>query len=407
MKKISRYTIMVLLAVVLIATSHGWSWAEQKEFKVGFDLTFSGPAGSWGVQFSNGCKLVADYINAEGGLTIGGEKYKIVFFEGDDQFTAEGAATVARRLIEKDKVNMIVGSIVTQTTLGMQEVTEPAKMITLNTAYSDDTIFKAKGKRYSFRAGIWISETMPSMFKWLRTNYPDYKKIAMIDLNYDSAWISHDKVKQIAPKFGLEIAYEGYWEGGTKDYFPWLLKAQAKGYDVLYNASSLPEFALLVKQARQLGFKGLPLMNIPMDYNMMSKIAGAEALEGDGLADIAYLTSGPGVNDRTKKFIADYAKKHDDWSPNALLVAPAFHAMLQAYEIAGTLDPDGVLPVLQSDRKWITSTGYDGSFSGECFYGHKRQWLSDLVISQVKDKKVVPVHTISVEDMNKGYQDWN
>ncbi len=376
----------------------------EKEFKVGLDLTFSGPAGSWGVVMGNAYKMVADHVNAQGGLDIGGEKYKVVFVEGDDQFTAEGAATVARRLIEKDKVHMICGGIVTQTCLGMQEVTEPAKMITLNTAYSDDSIRKDKGKRYSFRGPIFMSETMPAMFDWLKAAHPDKKRIAMIDLNYDSAWISHDKVKAVAPKKGFEIVYEGYWEGGTKDYYPWLVKAMAKKFDILYNASSNPEFALLIKQARQLGFKGLVMEHIPSDYASMAKIAGADALEG--LVDMAVVTEGPEVNDRIKAFRALHEEKFGFWNAYPLVAGSPFHAILQAFDAADSLDPEKVIAMLESGKKWTTYPGYDGYYGGAEFYGHARQWLAPMWIRQVKEGKLVPVHKLTVEDMINGYKFW-
>lgn len=377
---------------------------DQKVFKVGLCLTFSGPAGSWGAVMSNGYKLVADHINAQGGLNIGGEKYKIVLVEGDDKFTAEGAATVARRLIEKDKVNMILGGIVSQTCLGMQEVTEPAKVITLSTAYSNDTISKSAGVRYNFRAPIFMTETMPAMFEWLRTTYPDKKRIAQIDLNYDSAWIHQALVNEVAPKFGYEVVYEGYWEGGTKDYYPWLVKAMAKKFDILYNASSNPEFALLIKQARELGFTGLALEDIPMLYNEMVDIAGAEAMEG--LIDITAVTEGPSVNDRIKAYRDLFIEEYGYWSAYPLICGSPFDAILQAFEAAGSLDPEKVIAVLESGRKWETYPGYDGLFGGTEVYGQPRQWLAPTWIRQVQGGKVVPVYEITVEEMINNYKFW-
>lgn len=397
--------LFVFIAVVGLSLGPvGGSAQAQKLFKVGLCLTFSGPAGAWGVTFGNSCRLVADSINAQGGLDIGGEKYKVVFVEGDTKFTPEGAATVARRLIEKEKVNMIVGALVSHTTLGMQEITEPAKVISLNTAMTDKGISAAEGKKYSYRAYISISEVLAGMFQWMAEHHPDKKRLAMIDEDYESAWIAQKMVKKYAPKMGYEVVYDTFFPLGTKDLFPWLTKAMLKKPDVLLNVgSSNPSYALAIKQAAQLGFKGLKIECIPMALGLMSQIGGAANMEG--LHDIEYLTSGPRASAATKDFVARYAQAHGSWDPNAFLVPPAFEAILRAFEAAGSLDPEKVVAVLESGREWSTVSGVTGRFGGQPRYGRNAQWLAPQYIHAAQKGQVVPVEggLISVDRMLKGW----
>ena len=376
----------------------------QKTFKVGLCMTFSGPAGAWGVTFGNSCRLVADSINAKGGLDIGGEKYKIIFVEGDTKFTPEGSATVAQRLIDREKVNMIVGAIVSHTTLGMQELTEPAKVISLTTAMSDKVISATEGKKYSYRAYISISEVLSGMFQWMAKHHPDKKRIAMVDEDYESAWIAQKMVKKYAPSLGYEVVYDDFFPLGTKDLFPWLTKAMLKKPDVLLNVgSSNPSYALAIKQAAQLNFKGLKIECIPMALNLMSQIGGAANMEG--LHDIEYLSSGPQVSVATKDFMARYAKAHGSWDPNALLLPPAFEAILRAFEVANSLDPDKVKAVLESGRSWQTVSGVTGRFGSKSRYGRNAQWLAPQYIHQVENGQVAPVKDgkISIDQMLKGW----
>jgi len=401
--KRTRCFIVLGVALFCFAVPVSQAGAGQKTFKIGLDLTFSGAAGAWGKIFKNGDQMVADYFNSKGGVKIGGESYQIVFVEGDNGFTAEGGANVGRRLIDADKVRMIHGGIVTQDTLGLQEVSEPAKVISMTTGAADEVIRKDAGKKYSFRAYISYSETYPAMLKWLSRVHPDKKRIALLDLNYDSSWRGHKLINQNAPKFGLEVVYDDYYDKGTKDFYPFLTKALAKKPDVFFNAGSPPpEWALRIKQARELGYKGLFMENHPLELETMAEIAGAENLEG--LIGIDYVTEGKLASEATKNFRATYIKKHGHWDPFAIMVAPPLAVILQAFEKAGSLDSDKVVPILESGKETPNFTGITGAFGGMSRYGRNAQWLCPQYIHVAKDGKAVPLMNgkVTIQDMLAG-----
>lgn len=395
-------TLTVLLIALTLAVS--LASAEQKTFKIGLCLSFSGPTGAWGKIFSQGDQMVADYFNAKGGLNIGGERYRIELIEADNQFTAEGAATAGRRLIEADKVNIIHGGLVTQDTLGLQEVSEPAKMISMTTGAADEVISKSAGKRYAFRAYISYSETFPGMMKWFLKRYPDKRKVALLDMDYDSAWRAHELMKKLAGMLNFEIVYDEFYPGGTKDFYPFISKMMMKKPDLILNlASPPPDWALRIKQSRELGFKGLFMECHPLELDAMAPIAGAENLEG--IIGYDYLIDGPGSNEATRNFKEKYVQKYGQWDTFAALVAAPLASLLMAYEKAGSLDSEKVLAVIEEGVKWNNFTGLTGAFGGSSRYGNPRQWLSPQYMHVAKGGKAVPIKggEISVNEMLHGW----
>src|SRR5262249_34371131 len=75
--------------------------------KFGISTPLSGPAAPWGIPHKNATELIFDEINAQGGLDVGGKKYKLEVVAYDHKYViAEGVATV-NRLIAKDGVKYI------------------------------------------------------------------------------------------------------------------------------------------------------------------------------------------------------------------------------------------------------------------------------------------------------------
>lgn len=393
---------LIVAVVLLVPLSAG---AEDKEFKIGLNLAFSGSAGAWGKIFSQGDQTVAEYYNSKGGLKIGSDTYKIVLVEADNKFTPEGATSAAQRLIEKDKVNLMHGAITTQDTLGSQEVTEPAKMISMNTGAADEVINAKDGKKYSYRAYISYTETFPAMMKWYMKRFPGKTRVALLDHNYDSAWRAHELMRKLSAKLGFEIVYDEYYEAGTKDFFPFLSKAMTKNPDLIMNlASPPPEYALRIKQARQLGFKGQFMECHPLEIDNMAPIAGAENLEG--IIGYDYIIEGSGSNEKTIAFKKAYMDKYGKWDPFAMMSAAPLHALLMAFEKAGSLKSDAVIATITEDVKWETFTGLSGVFGGVSRYGRAAQWLTPQYMQIAVKGEAVPQledGEITIDEMLHGW----
>jgi branched-chain amino acid transport system substrate-binding protein len=403
----TRKNVFVLLIGVLIclALVSSPTMAAEKTFKIGLCTAFSGGAAPWGIAFANGAKMVGEYINAKGGLNIGGEKYRIEFAEADSKATSEGAAVAARRLVEAEKVDMVVGPIFSQTSMAAQSVTEPAKVILLCCGSADDVLKRDAGKygkRHSFRGYISYGEVFPNCMNYLIKKYPEKRpyKIALLSQNYESSWFGHGIVKAYAKIAPVEIVYEELYDEGTKDFYPFLVKMVSKNPDVLYNTSdAAPEWALKIKQARELGYKGRFMEQAPPDVAVMLPIAGKENLEGE--LGLDYLTEGPMASAGAKEFRAKYTKKYGRWDGSSLMTAGPVHIILQAYEQAGALDSGKVVEILETGKVWDNISGIPGTFGGTARYGQPHQYMCQQWIHEIRDGKSVPLEDgeVTVEAM--------
>src|SRR5438309_10455344 len=95
------------LAVAALAAVGAGSARAADVIKFGISTPLSGPAAPWGIPHKQATELIFDEINAQGGLDLGGKKYKLEVVAYDHKYViAEGVATV-NRLIAKDGVHYI------------------------------------------------------------------------------------------------------------------------------------------------------------------------------------------------------------------------------------------------------------------------------------------------------------
>ena len=97
------------------------------------------PGRSWGIPHKNATELIFDEINSQGGLDVGGKKYKLEVVAYDHKYViAEGVATV-NRLIAKDGVKYISvlgGSVVK----AIEEPVNEGRVLNLPLAYADGLV---------------------------------------------------------------------------------------------------------------------------------------------------------------------------------------------------------------------------------------------------------------------------
>src|SRR5947207_13320408 len=139
MKRSFPLTSFTLLALsVLVAVIAGRAGAADV-IKFGVSTPLSGPAAPWGIPHKNATELIFDEINAQGGLEVGGKKYKLEVVAYDHKYViAEGVATV-NRLIAKDGVKYISvlgGSVVK----AIEETVNESRVLNLPLAYADGLV---------------------------------------------------------------------------------------------------------------------------------------------------------------------------------------------------------------------------------------------------------------------------
>ena len=85
--------------------------AKEKEVVIGYIGPLTGGAAFLGVDALNGCLLAAEEINAAGGITVAGQKYKVKIESYDDEATPAKAVTGLRKLKDLYYIPVVVANV--------------------------------------------------------------------------------------------------------------------------------------------------------------------------------------------------------------------------------------------------------------------------------------------------------
>jgi len=82
--------------------------ASNRVVKVGMNIPMTGDYASWGLPGLYGCQIVADNINAKGGVDIGGYKHKIEIVSYDHGYDIEKAVQGYKKMVAEDEAQMVM-----------------------------------------------------------------------------------------------------------------------------------------------------------------------------------------------------------------------------------------------------------------------------------------------------------
>jgi len=393
-KSMSGIRMTKLLGTLLfagVAASSVLPAQAQETLKIGGIGPLSGGGTAWGLAVQRGVEMAIDEVNAQGGLKIGDKTYKPELVMYDDKYTATGGRTAAERLVNFDKVQFIVGPIGTPSAMAAAPITNQARAIMLSNGYAPEILKNGGKEAYNFRAMNSNVEFGPAMVKWLKQNHPAVKKVALIVPNDATGQVVMPTLGQTYKENGYDVWSEKY-ERGSKEFTPLLTRMMAQGVDLLdLNLNAPGEAGLLVKQARQIGFKGLIWQVGGPAIDEINDIAGPNA-EGFLSYDVFDFR-----DPHAQKFVDSYKKR---WSGVINAQTPGWYnatrILFKAMQNAGTAtDTDKVRAALQGLE------GYDAGiygpvvWGGEKAYGVNRQLLNRFWITQIKGGKPQTVTSLT------------
>ena len=123
-----------LLAAPFVIRS---AFAQRAAVNIGVIQPLSGANAQFGINCRNGIELVADEINAAGGIkALGGAKINLIVNDATSNPTT--APTVAQRLIAQNELTAVLGAFASSLTLAISEVTARADIPFLTQSYADE-----------------------------------------------------------------------------------------------------------------------------------------------------------------------------------------------------------------------------------------------------------------------------
>jgi branched-chain amino acid transport system substrate-binding protein len=375
----SRSLKAVLLAMPLVFCTLAPAIA-QEELKIGGIGPLSGGGTAWGLAVQRGVEMAIDEVNKAGGLKVGEKTYQPKLIMYDDQYTAAGGRTAAERLINLDGVKYIIGPIGSPSALSVVPISNQAKVIVLSNGYAREILKNDSGSPYNFRAMNSNIEFGPAMVKWLREHHPELKKVAIIVPNDATGQAILPTLGETYKANGFEVWSETY-ERGTKEFMPLLTRMLAQNVDLLDLNSNAPgEAGLLLKQARQVGYKKMIWQVGGPSVDEIISIAGP--LANGFLSYDVFDFNDPSA----KAFVETYRAK---WSGVINAQTPGWYnatkILFKAVQEAGTLDTDKVRDSLMKIEGYDAGIYGPVTWGGKSDYGVAHQLLNKFWISEVKD----------------------
>jgi branched-chain amino acid transport system substrate-binding protein len=244
--------------------------------KMGFSGPLSGGAAKYGKNCEAGMVMAMEEINAKGGITVAGKKYKIEITSLDDRYKPDLTVQNARRMVSLDKVPAVFcphsGGI-----LAMMNFNEKEDFIVMG--YSTHPKIVEMGNKLIIR--------IPPDIRAYASAFSDkakergIKKVAAVPGVHEYAKIWMDIFKEEWAKRGgviSDVSSADYMK--ETDFYTHLTKVIAGNPDAILLIGASEPAALIVKQARELGFKGRFLLAEQAKLEEMVKIVPMDKLEG-------------------------------------------------------------------------------------------------------------------------------
>ncbi|WP_436024783.1 ABC transporter substrate-binding protein [Rhizobacter sp. LjRoot28] len=361
----------------------------QEVVKIGFSGPLSGGAALYGKNVLDGMQLAVSEINAQG-LEVGGKKYKLEIVALDDKYNPSETAINAQRLVQEHKTPAILvphsgGS------LALQVNNEQNKYLLLS--YTSVPQVTARGNKLTLRIPPEFTSYVPAFVKHAMGKYGKNLAFAHGDHDYAKAWTAAFKPAWEAA--GGKVVIENPMSyNRAADFYSGVSRALAAKPDVMFIGGASEPTGLVIKQARELGFKGGFVIIDQAKMDEIGKITGGyQPLEGS----IGVL---PLIEDGTadaKAFVGRFKQAYPGRDPSSevSLNYTAVHATAIAMKLAGTVtDATAIRANLDKAMKALPPARNPNSLDG---VDEKGGTLADTRVAVIEAGKVKEVKLSSLK----------
>jgi branched-chain amino acid transport system substrate-binding protein len=265
-----------LFAFAALLLGNGASAAPRFDgvIHVGYSGPLSGGAAKYGENCLTGAKIAVEDVNAAGGVAIKGKRYELKLTHYDDMYKPANTVANVRRMISTAKPIAVLcphaGGI-----LALEKINEAEGFIV--SGYTTNVDILAQNNKLVFsvppRGDLAYSVELTRR----ATTYG--KKLALLTGTHEAAVFWTKKTEEAWKKFGGEVvAVDSVNYMGVTDFYPYLTKALKANPDVISLYGPSEPAAMIVNQARELGYKGAFLMGDQIKLDEMAKVASMDNL---------------------------------------------------------------------------------------------------------------------------------
>ncbi|REJ32768.1 MAG: branched chain amino acid ABC transporter substrate-binding protein [Bacillota bacterium] len=329
---VSSAGIVVVLALVLGLVLSVSAAGLAQPIRIGLQGPITGAWALEGEMAVNSVQVVADQINARGGVL--GRPIEIVI--GDDQGEVRQSALTAQRMIAEGVVAVIssYGSSITE---AAQLIYEDAGLLNIAYGATAETLTQ-HGHQYFFRTSF-RDDRQGDFFAELVTTHLNLERVAIIHDNSTFArGLAEAARRSLAGKPGVQVVFYDAITAGERDFTATISRMRTTNPEVVYFTAYYPEAGLFLRQMRDAGVDALFVGGNAAINDEFIEIAGREIAAG------SLITQEPLPTDldypESIQFLNEYVARHGapPSTPWPVYAADALNVIVAAIEATGSTD---------------------------------------------------------------------
>jgi branched-chain amino acid transport system substrate-binding protein len=220
---------------------------------IGFSMALTGPLSPNGKSALLGMKIWEEETNAKGGLL--GRPVKLVYY--DDQSQAAPVPGIYAKLIDVDKVDLVIGPYATvPSAAAMPVIMQKGKVFIILFGLGVNSEFKYPKFFAMIPSG---PNTKPAFtegfFEVASAQNPKPQTVAFIAADQEFSKNACDGAKDNAKKAGLKTVYDRTYPPSTTDFSPIIRAIQASNADVVTVCSYPLDSVGIVRAVNEIGYK--------------------------------------------------------------------------------------------------------------------------------------------------------
>jgi branched-chain amino acid transport system substrate-binding protein len=320
------------------------------QVKVGVMQALSGPPAivDFGESYLQGIKLALKDYEARGG------KVKVELVVYDDEANPQRAVSLAQRLIQNDKVPVVIGTVSSGNVLAMSPLFQKAGIPLMAgpaVVTSITTQFQNERPSYIFRCSMVNNFEIESLVGWAAAKY---QKVGLIHSTTGAGLFALKEIEEGLKAKGRTLAVVEAAAPGVNDLTPQMVKMRDAGVELVLNFHE--SYELPFRPLSRLNFK--PVVAGPWGLSSLKvpEIVGKDAIEGTVMGQALDVTVG-----RAKTFDEHMRKEYGAayrWPVVASLGYDAAQIVFKAVEQVGKPDPAAIRNAIEniSDLQAVSAT---------------------------------------------------
>lgn len=338
----------LIISLISLTLAAGNTFAEDEILKVGVQAPITGSYANEGQGIDNATRLLAEQINAKGGVL--GKQIEVITC--DDEGTAMKAAICAKDLVNKG-VKMVIGSYTSTCAEAAQATYYRAGVLQTSDGTSDTL---TQHGYWTFFRNSFPNSAEATFAADYFVNVKKYERIAVLsDFSSYADGLANAVVEAIKEAGGNVVAREKV-KAGAQNFTPVLTQLKSKNPDVIFFAGYYSDGGMIRAQQKALGIKADFVGGDANDNPDFIKLAGESAAG-------AYIINVPTPEllpyDLAKDFLASYKEKYGTMPPSiwTLLNVDGMRAFIHAIEENQSFDTKKAADYLHTLKDYPGITG--------------------------------------------------